>query len=523
MSLKPLIGAYADSAGTWNIVANGANNDSPGITAAFGGPEIGWIAQQGGQYLIEWDAVMPAGKILLIEPGCTFRIRNGATLYLMGEVDLPQERQVFILEGSGKVVGLRSLTPEMLGAQAGNANDAYFIQQAHNCLEASGAALGGPMELRLLSREYKLHAPVFLRPTQTFSLTLRGAGVMNDGTRLVASSDAAHPWSGQAGQALVNLTATALPNAAGAYAEARIESLGLVWNAGACATALRLSGGDPLKANVLQDVFIQDFEVGLHLSKARMWSVQRFGIWAENRQNAIGCLIDGGGGDCTFHDGQISMQLAAGSRALRIAASTGEWVAGLRFNGVVFYHPDRGVEIQTTGSGKVGDVWFNPGCQFDGDNTVAGTGTPRMVALQADGGAIDNVNFNGAYFSGFAALQPAVEIAATGTGAINDVSIVANWFVGFRGPVINAFNANGLIVANNRFREVNTTTMLQFSLAKRIVVSGNTLFQGATATLTNSVQIEATCDDFVVADNVFKKPINNLAGTSASRILANNV
>ena len=324
MSLKSLIGTYADTTGSWSILANGANNDSPGITAAFAGSDIGWVAQQGGQYLIEWDAVMPVGKSLLIEPGCTFRIRNGATLYLLGEVDLSQERQVFILEGTGKVVGLRSLTPEMLGAQAGNANDAYFIQQAHNCLEASGAALGGPMELRLLSREYKLHAPIFLRPTQTFSLTLRGAGVMNDGTRLIASSDTAHPWSGQAGQALVNLTATALPNAAGAYAEARIESLGLVWNAGGCATGLRLTGGDPLKANVLQDVFIQDFEIGLHLADARMWSIQRFGVWAENRSNALGCLIDGSSGDCSFHDGQLTMKLATGSRALRMAAAEAE-------------------------------------------------------------------------------------------------------------------------------------------------------------------------------------------------------
>lgn len=518
MSLKPLIGTFGGA----GIVANGVNNDAPGITAAFGGTDIGWVAQQGAQYFIDsWDAVMPVGKNLLIEPGCTFRIKN-ATLYLMGEVELPTERQVFILEGTGKVVGLRSLTPEMFGAQKDTATDAAFIQQAHDCLEASGAALGGPMELRLLSREYKLHAPIFLRPTQTFSLTLRGAGVMNDGTRLIASSDAAHPWSGQAGQALVNLTATALPNADGAYTETRIESLGLVWNAGGCATGLRLTGGDPLKSSLLQDVFIQDFEVGLHLSDARMWSIQRFGIWAEHRQNALGCLIDGGSGDCSFHDGQLTMKLATGSRALRVAAGSGEWVAGLRFNGVIFYHADRGAEIHTVGSGKVGDVWFNPGCQFEGDNEVAGVGAARVASLQADGGTIDNVNFNGVYVSGFAAQQPAVEMVATGTGAINDVSLIANWFVGVQGPVISAFNANGLIVANNRFREVNATNMLQFSLAKRIVVCGNTLFQ-AQAVLTNGAQIEATCDDFVVADNVFKKPINNLAGTSASRIVANNV
>lgn len=182
---------------------------------------------------------------------------------------------------------------------------------------------------------------------------------------------------------------------------------------------------------------------------------------------SIGMIFDSdnGGdfsGDSDMVGGQINC-IGSGSGAsgganvgIRLrseqGASGGSNIAGLRFSGVVWYGCADAFLASTRYSSTLGDIWVNPGSQFD---PGGGASTGTFFSGTTNGGiakAMVNINFDNLYVTQ-QTNAPTFSFVGDTTEAIRDISIVnvrANGNSGSIGYFAFIENAVDLTIANNR-------------------------------------------------------------------------
>lgn len=293
-------------------------------------------------------------------------------------------------------------------------------------------------------------------------------------------------------------------------------------------------------ANVVENVAIFNAKYGVQIFSARCVNFERCGIWQSNLNSAVGIFIqgdqNGNASEINFNACNIDCNATGGSRGVvlnavgPVAAKKGQ-LKGIGFTNTVFNHATGFVDIVAKEGGAVGDVWFNPRCQFDGtdESTHAGRG---FDVLSTDASSIvDNINIAGVYFRGLWDGQPTIKMTAANGGKIYAPSIIDNWVGNTSQAFVELNNVDGAVVSGNRIYAVGggggagLDHYIGLYSCRNFTCTGNVATQVGRVTYWG-VQIDASCDNFTVVGNVFYGAVgignvNNVAGYASTRVGSN--
>lgn len=276
-------------------------------------------------------------------------------------------------------------------------------------------------------------------------------------------------------------------------------------------------------ANTIQNVAIANAKYGVHLYNARLIYFERCGIWSQSVNDAVGMLIEadhnGFTGDVNLNQCNIVCKPGGNSRGLVLKAvgpsvsnGTGH-VKGVGFVNSVINQADLNVEILAQAGGQLGDIWFNPRSQFDGQDGSLPSGRGFDVLATGANSLIDNLNIDGLYFRGLYAAQPTIKMATANGGKIRTPSIVNNWVGNTSQAFVELTNVDGAVVSGNRIYAVGKADGTQldhyigFYNCRGFACAGNVATQVDRATYWG-VRIDSACNNFAVTGNVFYGAVN---------------
>jgi len=397
------------------------------------------------------------------------------------------------------------------------------IQAAINTLSAATSNSDGTRPtIRLVQGDYKLDAPLTLTVTDNMSIEIFGAGATY-ATKLVPT--AAFPSNSP----LIDVAIA--PGVFGPQTDFILRDFMIDCTVGGQpvpgAVGIRIKSttgqNGSFTANTIQNVAIASAKYGVHIYNGRLINFERCGIWGQNVDDAVGMLIES---DQNGFTGDVNLNLCAivckpggNSRGLVLKAvgpstsnSTGH-VKGVGFNNSVIYRADLNVEILAQAGGQVGDIWFTPRSQFDGQDGSLPSGRGFDVLSTGANSLVDNLNIDGLYLRGLYASQPTIKMATANGGRIRTPSIVNNWVGNTSQPFVELTNVDGAVVSGNRIYAVgkNDGTQMDhyigFYNSRGFACTGNVATQLDRATYWG-VRIDSACNDFAVTGNVFYGAVN---------------
>lgn len=402
--------------------------------------------------------------------------------------------------------------PETYGAVGnGVADDGPALQAALTAL-ASTTGIDGVRTLQLgRGKRYLTNQTINVSPTASNSLKIVGAGVLLDGSTIIAGP------SLPAGAPVVRVQAgTGIDSIVDVHLEAfRIdpyESEG-VFNSDH--TGLQIFGStDSLKKNVISEVHIGKFETGLKFTDTRLWLVSNSCVWAEGVPNARAVVLEATDtgktcGDIDFFQSQFVVDRGLENSQTRCVSIRGDkgGITGLGFSETIFYHGDQGMVIEAVNGSYINDIWINPRCQFDGLLNTYGAYRGIFATAVGTGSFIDNLNVSGTYFRGYPSSLNVIDIRAEDGGQIRHVSITHNWIGDASGGALHLKGATAAVVMGNRLHNIGNLesslyTMIGFENTKYFTATGNTALK-ADAGAYLGINIDANCDYFSVTGNRF--------------------
>jgi hypothetical protein len=396
--------------------------------------------------------------------------------------------------------------PEWWGAIGdGLIDDTKAVQAAVDCISvADGAAsAGGRARVVLQSHgRYLCNTTIELKPSPGAALSIVGAGTVLDGSRLIAGSTS---LTGP----LLKISPVTFPDI-GAVIDVELSNFALVRATSTMDIGLLISGqGDPQAYCRVSNLMVDDFKLGLNLTKTRLWHFSDCIVSARATAGARACLIEDGGGRCG--DLQFTATILAvkgastptDSSIVRIQNTTeGTELKGVRFSDCVFYGGAVGLDLYSTR--EIGDIYVSTGCQFDYE-------APGVrVRATADGaGVIDNIQITGVDFRGANAQIIPVRFERNQPEAtIRDVSITECRFTAFERAVY-LHGVTGAVVSNNRLYNIggflpgaNIDWAIAFSDCNSFSAIGNIGHNSAGYVLQHGVMVVGASDYFTVIGNV---------------------
>jgi hypothetical protein len=428
------------------------------------------------------------------------------------------------------------VTPELFGALGnGTHDDGPAIQSALNAL-ASSSDTDGVRTLKLgRGKKYLTNQTINVQPTVNNSLRITGAGVVLDGSTILAG-----PALPASAPVMLVQAGTGMNEIVDVHLEAfRIEpcvlqQAPLLLNSQH--TALHINGTiNSLKKNVISEVFFGEFQTGIRLTNTRLWLVTNSCVWAENTTNANGVIIEATGsgtycGDFDFADTQFALGRGKNTRCVSIS-SNGGTVTGVGFSNTIFYRGDTGLKLSAMAGGRVGDIWLNPRCQFDGELQLAGSSRGVYAVASGSNSLIDNINILGVYFRGYPSDVQIVDMRAEEGAILREVTVSQNWFSDGSGGALYLKGVKGAVVADNRLMDIGRVegslyAMMDFDNCQSFTCSGNSALRTGVHAYWG-MRINATCDYFSVTGNQFYNAVDvgnieNLTSASSLRVVANN-
>ncbi|MEJ2818636.1 MULTISPECIES: hypothetical protein [unclassified Caulobacter] len=404
------------------------------------------------------------------------------------------------------------------------------IQTAFDTLQAATSNPDGTRPtIRLQQGSYLLDAPLNLTLTDRLSLEMFGAGATY-ATKLVPTVNF------PANSPLINLVVT--PGAFGPLTDFILRDFMIDCTytvngvdhivPGAVGVRIISTTGrtGSFTANTVENVAIANAQYGVHIYNSGKINFEHCGIWSQKVDNAVGMLIEatpsGFTGDVNLNLCNIVCKPGGNSRGLVLkavgpsdhteAGDVGQ-VKGFGFNNSVINQADLNVEILAQAGGAVGDIWFNPRSQFDGQDASFNSGRGFDVTATGANSLVDNLNIEGLYFRGLYAAQPTIKTTTSGGGRIRTVSIVNNWVGNTSQPFVELTNVDGAVVSGNRIYAVgkndgtNLDHYIGFYNSRGFACSGNVATQLDRATYWG-VRIDSACNDFAVTGNVFYGAVN---------------
>lgn len=479
------------------------------------------------------------GKTVRMMDGAKFSVDTGVTLTIKGLFYAPV-RQVFT--GSGTVTGIREAWPEWWGTVGdGTADDWDALNAQHACVQGSLNSDGGRPTLRFGRMQYGITKTLTWKSTANINLAIEGGGVVFTGTRFkvlptFSSDGPAIQMDGDSDgtQCITDFIFRGI-----AVVAATAGSIGT------CTGGILFGSTDPAKKlialhrNLVEDVLVSAIPNGLQFCHATLINVRRWSVWNDGLTGAnIGVKIFQKGGytsDITFYDGQtVSAVGQAGAVGVRIESDNASWggggntVAGLKFINIDFYNADTAVKLYCGSGSQLADIWFSPGCQWDGTNV-------RRLDIESNnsGSLIQDIHVKSTTM--FGSSGPQINIASTGTfGTVMGVLINGNEMIGGQQQVVNVsgnggHKISGIKVDDNHVKDNNFVgAVLQFADVDVLTCRGNAATALAGQIFNYMVQLDATCNHFIVKDNnsgglAATGAVNNLAGTGATKIVADNM
>lgn len=460
-----------------------------------------------GTIVVSTSETWPADLIYTFAPGAKIQVMSGAVLTIRGRVEAGRAKIFETIGAGSKVAGVSEVMPEWWGATGDGLNDdAPAIQAAVDCISAAekSASAGGRARVALQSYgRYRCDSTIELKPSPGVALSIVGAGTVLDGSRLIAGSTS---MTGP----LLKISPVTLPGI-GSVIDVELANFALVRGASTMETGLLIGGqGDPQAYCRVANLMIDDFKIGLNLTKTRLWHISDCLVSSSEEAGARACLIEDGGGRCgdlQFTNTILQVKgvsTPAGSSTVRIQNTTaGTELKGVRFSDCVFYGGAVGLDLYSTR--ELGDIYVSTGCQFDYE--APGT---RVLATADESGVIDNIQITGVDFRGAnAQIIPVRFERAQITAVVRDISITECRFTGFE-RAVHLYGVTGAVVSNNRlyaiggfFAGTNIDWAIAFSDSTCFSAIGNIGHNPSNYVLQHGVMVVGASDDFTVIGNAF--------------------
>ena len=454
----------------FGAAGNGVAVDSGAFTNAMAAAST--VIVPPGTYRFSSNFTIPNGKRLIFRDGAQLTIDNTFTLTIRGLVEAGVGQ---IFAGAGTVLGLRTVRPEWFGAlRTGSANDdAPAFRKAQLCMEAGITSDGDDMVMLLSSGSYGLASQVPCTPNTQSCIQWRGQG-SHAGTYLIGMAS----WTGSNG--VIALVANAVNSSGSACRFSGFRMVPQTAGSGSLIgiiignhATLTLQGGAHEGA-LFEDVGVYDFATCWQITNARLFQFRRCSAWNQNVASGT-CvsitapLANNFTGDLDFDSCQITAN-ASSSKCMNLAASVSTaQIAGVRFRSHIMYKGECG--ITASGGGKVSDVWFTAGWQYD---VVAGNGF--VIGSSGAGSVISRLQFHGGYWAGgLVSTFKAFNIFTTTSGKCQGIDISGNYFIQSWGDAIGVSNSNQISICRNQFVDPNGGSLVNFAGCIGVIINDNVL------------------------------------------------
>ena len=465
-----------------------------------------------GTYRLTASSTWPAAKTYQFLPGAQLSVDSGDTITIRGVVEAPPTHRIFA--GLGTVTGIRSVYVEWFGAK-GDYNDSTntvttdsqpAAQKAVDCVANSNDSDGDEQEVIFGRGNYSFSKGVWITPSFLFSFRLRGAGVMNSGTRIYPVSagfvttnpqscviyiDNSSSTTGQVVDFKVQDLCVAAP-IIGGVATTNCECG--IW----CGYSAVTQTLNPLNTVLLENVVSMNFAVCLRLLNMRLFTIERCAFWSEQRTGTTLLQIErannGTAGDtdisnCRF----VTKNGDATSNGIHVKAEfAGGGVSGLSVSRCIFYHSGKGIWLDAR-NGNISDVWIGDRCQFDTCN-VAIYGE---VLAASTNSYIARLNIGQIYVqtAGADLGHKGVQLQQNGGAGcyIRTVTITDGLYNGIYGINLELYKVDHFTISGNRISDGAVgVDAISVHSCKNGVIANNVGFASAGVAL---------CDDFIQLDN----------------------
>jgi hypothetical protein len=484
------------------------------------------------------NATWPNGKTCSLYGAGQLTVSTGVTLTVRAVVESPA-RKIFNCIGTGKVIGIRRVLPEWWGALGDSANnDQPALQAAHDCTEQSASSDGGRPEVVLRGgATYALGSQLTLRPTSLFNLKFVGSGPIIVGTRFTAPNS----FSTANGAAAIRIAGNS--DSSLSIAAFDIGNFSVVRALLSPALFGVMTGGDGTTTNLIgvqqspiHDIYCENFTVGFRIANCRLVDFNRCSSWSLAVANSIGFAITVDSntsftGDLNFNGCQSVVDGTNGGKCVSITApqgtsgASGGQVKGIRFNNFIFYKGSRFLEIIASNGGAAGDIWVNPGCQFDGfgNNAV-------YIESNGAGSTVDDIHILHSYVRGINDGQIAIRVLRLSGGSLRDIFVEGNWIASLgNGARAIAFDGvTGGTCARNKITDIDNAggEAILIDNSVRISCDGNTLNRSGAQALSYLLTLGAGTTYSSAQGNISSTitsgtPVRNLGG--GTNVVASNV
>lgn len=489
----------------WLASGNGASDDRAALAAADA-----YAVSQGAPLFITKRHRIASNLTIqsnLVFIGGTLEPSVGVTVTCSGLVEAGLQQ---IFAGLGSVVGVRWVRPEWFGAvRNGTVDDAPAFNKAWACLAASATSNGNCPTIYLSSGTYAVASTIKVAPTLSVPLKFIGQGWAVGGTRFEVLST----FATTNGTAAIHIDGST--DAIQKSTSIEIGGFAVIpYTAGAtlatCGMQVGTVGKDLIgvQQSQIRDVHISDgFTAPFRLLNFRLIDFNRCSTWNRTISSttaAMDFLSDATGplfcGDINFNDCQFVGWLGAG--LVRINPSTNLYeVKGVRFNNCIFYYANKSIDFSPSSGAQVGDIWINPGCQFDGFQRQV-----INIAPDGSGTVVDNIHFDGIYIRGVNTGYNAIGISRTNSARVDSIWVVNSWFANIANgsKAFVAQDCSNIHFSSNSLTEVTATAAQPILLAQSVssfIVSGNLLRQVTATTVQYLVTIGSGCDYGAVVNN----------------------
>lgn len=520
--------AGAKSVKSYGAVGDGTTADQVAFANATATAQTIYVPP--GTYRISANTTLPAGCRWVFDDGAQISVDAGVTVTFRGDVAAGWRR---VFAGAGTVTGIRHVRPEWFGAERdGVTNDQPALQKAHDCIEGAGLTSdGGDNWLEFGYGTYALASALILRPTANNNLRVDGSGSVF-GTRFLAKA----AFTG--GSCVVVEGQT---DSIQKIADFYIGNFSIVAEAGTtCTTGLWVGGtsaGKSLigtKESIVENIYIEGFQITHVLNQCRLVTFRGCGFWpTQTGAGSIAAQIQLSDvtqftGDCDYDNCEFSGATGTNRTGLKIThASTGQ-IKGLRFNKCVFYHFDYHVQIVASGGADIGDVWFSPGCQFDG--VIGGGANQQAIYIDGSGAGstIDDIQVRGCYLRGMSATAGAVQIRQASSADVRSIFVDENWFANCNTGIVQVGTVHDISVDENSFVECQSTgALIDFQgTANKVSASNNHAWStGGAVSAASIVKFAAACDRIAAVNNkagsgyLTGSIVDDLTPTTAKKVI----
>lgn len=378
--------------------------------------------------------------------------------------------------------------------------------------------------LRTLSNTvFGISKTVYIRPTLLKNLDLQGFGLFSfriktlpgfTGTEAVVIQG-----DDDATQGIASFTVAGFSVIAGSGAPA----IGILVNGSATKTL------NAVHQNLIQNVHVEGFARNWAISEARLIKFDRCSGWPGAATNSTAlsiAVIDTFTGDLDFENCNF-IHSGTGCSIEHLSLASGAQIKGIRYSKVVSYGPKLHFKASAAAGGIIGDIYVNPGCQFDGFSDQF-----FDIRATGSGSVVDNISAVGMYMRGQNSVSGvrAVEIEATSSGRVESIRFQSNWCANFAGGALRAVGVKGLFWIGNDHVETAAAAgsgwvVLLDGTTVRAIVSDNILRQVSAITAAYFIVIGSSCDYITALGNIAGAGVTSgVVGNFSSNniLIANN-